>query len=317
MKYFIGLDGGGTKTKCVITNYDIKPLYEVTGGPSNFLMIGTDKVAETILNLIIQCVNHLNISYDDIAAIVLGTTGGGRRIDAEELEKAIIQLAVDKNISLKIFRVESDARIALEGAFSGKPGSILIAGTGSIMFGKDKAGNIHRVGGFGRFIGDEGSGFRLGQKGLNLIAKEFDGRGDNTKLSGLLKEKFNIDSAENLITEIYRNNFDIASVAPLVIEAAEKGDKAAINIIESEVDEIILHIKAIKKKLNERNLLLSFIGSLLTKDNLYSYLVKEEIVQQFDDVVVKEAENSPEYGAVLMAKHLYDNSQFTSQKAGS
>lgn len=308
MKYLIGLDGGGTKTKCLITDFELKPLYEAFGGPSNFLMIGTDRVAETILNLIIQCVHNLNISYDDISAIVLGTTGGGRRIDAEELEKAIIQLAVDKNISLKIFRVESDARIALEGAFSGKPGSILIAGTGSIMFGKDKAGNIHRVGGFGRFIGDEGSGFRLGQKGLNLIAKEFDGRGDNTKLSGLLKEKFNIDSPENLITEIYRNNFDIASVAPLVIEAAEKGDKAAINIIETEVDEIILHIKAIKKKLNETTLLLSFIGSLLTKDNLYSYLVKEKIVQQFDDVVVKEAENSPEYGAVLMAKHLYENS---------
>lgn len=308
MKYLIGLDGGGTKTKCLITDFELKPLYEVIGGPSNFLMIGTDKVAETILNLIIQCVNHLNISYDDISAIVLGTTGGGRRNDAEELEKAIIQLAVHKNISLKNFRVESDARIALEGAFSGKPGSILIAGTGSIMFGKDKAGNIHRVGGFGRFIGDEGSGFKLGQKGLNLIAKEFDGRGDNTKLSGLLKEKFNIDSPENLITEIYRNNFDIASVAPLVIEAAEKGDKAAINIIETEVDEIILHIKAMKKKLNEKTLLLSFIGSLLTKENIYSYLVKEKIVQQFDDVVVKESENSPEYGAVLMAKHLYENS---------
>ena len=98
---------------------------------------------------------------NDIEAIVLGTTGGGRRNDAELLEKKIFEDVKQKSISINKFRVESDARIALEGSFSGKEGSILIAGTGSIMFGKDEAGEIHRVGGFGRYIGDEGSGYRI------------------------------------------------------------------------------------------------------------------------------------------------------------
>lgn len=304
MKYLIGMDGGGTKTKCVITDFQLNPLYETTGGPSNFLMQGTDKVSETILGLIIKCVNNLQIQFSDIAAIVLGTTGGGRRSDAEDLEKAITHLAAHKNIPLNIFRVESDARIALEGAFSGKPGSILIAGTGSIMFGKDRKGNIHRVGGFGRFIGDEGSGFRLGQKGLSVVAKEFDGRGNSTLITLLLKEKFNIESPENLITEIYRNNFDIASVAPLVIESAEKGDKLAQQIIEAEADELILHIDSMKKKLNEKKMFISFIGSLITTDNYYSFRFREKIVQRFNDVVIKEPENPPEIGAVLMAMQL-------------
>lgn len=304
MKYLIGIDGGGTKSKCVITDFELNPLYEVTGGPSNFLMLGTDKVAETILSLVIQCANHLNFRYEDIAAIVLGTTGGGRRNDAEELERAITHLAAHKRIPLKNFRVESDARIALEGAFSGKPGSILIAGTGSIMFGKDKAGNIHRVGGFGRFIGDEGSGFRLGQKGLSLVAKEFDGRGNKTLISELLKEKFKIDSPESLITEIYRNNFDIASVAPLVIEAAQRGDDLAQTIIESEADELILHIDSMRKKLKEKKLFLALIGSLITTENYYSFRFKEKVVQKFDDVIIKDAENPPEIGAAIMAKQI-------------
>ncbi|BDQ04436.1 BadF/BadG/BcrA/BcrD ATPase family protein [Ignavibacterium sp.] len=304
MKYLIGIDGGGTKSKCVITDFELKPLYEVTGGPSNFLMLGTDKVAETILSLVIQCANHLNLRYEDIAAIVLGTTGGGRRNDAEELETAITHLAAHKRIPLKNFRVESDARIALEGAFSGKPGSILIAGTGSIMFGKDKAGNIHRVGGFGRFIGDEGSGFRLGQKGLSLVAKEFDGRGNKTFISELLKEKFKIDSPESLITEIYRNNFDIASVAPLVIEAAQRGDNPAQTIIESEADELILHIDSMRKKLKEKKLFLALVGSLITTENYYSFRFKEKVVQKFDDVIIKDAENPPEIGAAIMAKQI-------------
>lgn len=304
MKYLIGIDGGGTKSKCVITDSNLKPIFETTGGPSNFLMLGTEKVAETILGLIIQCVNNLNINYDDIAAIVLGTTGGGRKSDAEDLEKAVTHLAAHKRILLNKFQVESDARIALEGAFSGKPGSILIAGTGSIMFGKDSKGIIHRVGGFGRFIGDEGSGFRLGKKGLNSVAKEFDGRGNKTFISVLLKEKFKIESPENLITEIYRNNFDIASVAPLVIEAGEKGDKIAQHIIETEADELVLHIESMRKKLKEKKMYVALIGSLITTENFYSFRFREKVVQKFDDVVIKDAENPPEIGAAILAKQL-------------
>ena len=304
MKYLIGIDGGGTKSKCVITDFNLKPLFETAGGPSNFLILGTEKVAETILGLIIQCVNNLNINYDDIAATVLGTTGGGRKSDAEDLEKAITHLAAHKRIFLNKFRVESDARIALEGAFSGKPGSILIAGTGSIMFGKDSKGIIHRVGGFGRFIGDEGSGYKLGQKGLNCVAKEFDGRGNKTLISELLKDKFKIESPENLITEIYKNNFDIASVAPLVIDAAQKGDKVAQMIIETEADELVLHIESMRKKLKEKKMYVALIGSLITTENFYSFRFREKVVQKFDDVIIKDAENPPEIGAAILAKQL-------------
>lgn len=304
MKYLIGMDGGGTKTKCILTDFDLNPIYETTGGPSNFLMLGNEKVSETVLDLINECAEHQKINLADIEAIVIGTTGGGRRSDAESLENAIIESANSKKIVLKNFRVESDARIALEGAFSGKPGSILIAGTGSIMFGKDANGEIHRVGGFGRFLGDEGSGYRIGQRGLNAVAKDFDGRGNKTLMTRLALEKFSINSPEDLITEIYRNNFDIASAAPIVIEAAEKNDKEAVKIIESESDEMILHISSMKEKLNESVLYISLIGSLLTTENYYSYMFKEKVVQKFSDVVIKEAENTPEIGAVLMAKNL-------------
>ncbi len=308
MRYFIGLDGGGTKTKCIITDENLNVISEKVGGPSNFLMLGTETVTETIIQLIESCVKDSELDFHSISSIVLGTTGGGRRTDAEILENSIFNYARQKNLPISLFRVESDARIALEGAFSGKSGSILIAGTGSIMFGKDKNGTIHRVGGFGRFLGDEGSGFRLGQKGLNAVAKQFDGRGEKTLLSEYVYHEFSIKSPEELITEIYRNNFDIASVAPLVIRAAENSDKIAQEIIETESVEVILHISSMKRKLNEKILLLSFIGSLLTKDNYYSYLIKEKIVQQFDDVLIKEAENPPEIGAVIMAKELFYNS---------
>lgn len=304
MKYLFGMDGGGTKTKCVLTDINLNPIYETNGGASNFLVIGTETVSETILNLVNECASSQNISINDIESIVLGTTGGGRRNDAELLEKKIFEDAKRKSIQINKFRVDSDARIALEGAFSGKAGSILIAGTGSIMFGKDDKGEIHRVGGFGRYIGDEGSGYRIGRKGLNAVARFMDGRAKSTKIADLLDQEFSISTSEQLITEVYRNNFNIASVAPLVFEAAESGDKIAQRILEDEADELLLHITAMKTKLNVEILKVSLIGSILTTPNYFSYLFNEKVVRRFNDVKIMEAEHSPEFGAALLAKQL-------------
>ncbi len=304
MNYLIGMDGGGTKTTCIITDKENKVLFECTGGPSNFLMLGTETVTETLLSLINQCTEHLHISNDEISAIVIGTTGAGRRSDAEKLEQDFIKFAGFKGTGFKVFRVESDARAALEGAFTGKPGSILIAGTGSIMFGKDSGDIIHRVGGFGRFLGDEGSGYVLGKKGLMAVSKDFDGRGEKTIISGLVKERFNINSPELLITEIYKNNFDIASAAPLVIEAAEKGDKEALKIIEEETDELILHVQAMHIKLKEPVMNLALIGGLITHKNIYSDTFIRKLKENSVKVNLKEPDYPPAMGAVFMAKKL-------------
>ncbi len=304
MRYLIGMDGGGTKTKCVLVDSNLNQIYEAASGPSNFLVIGTETVSETILNLVNECVSSQKISIEDIGAIVLGTTGGGRRNDAELLEKKIFEDAKQKSLTINKFRVESDARIALEGAFSGKAGSILIAGTGSIMFGKDESGEIHRVGGFGRFIGDEGSGYRIGRIGLNAVARYFDGRSKPTKIADLLEQEFSIGSSETLITEVYRNNFNVAAAAPLVFEAAESGDVTAQRILEDEANELLLHITAMKTKLNQSLLKVSLIGSILTTANYFSYLFNEMVVRKHNDVKIMEAEHSPEYGAALMAKQI-------------
>ncbi len=304
MKYYIGMDGGGTKTKCVLVDSNFKTIFETTGGPSNFLVIGTETVSETILGLLKEITISQKISTNDIEAIVLGTTGGGRRSDAEILELQIINAAKQKSVTVNNFKVESDARIALEGAFTGKIGSILIAGTGSIMFGKDETGEIHRVGGFGRYIGDEGSGYRIGRKGLNAVARYFDGRAKSTKIAGLLDQEFSITSSEQLITEVYRNNFNIASVAPIVFEAAENADVTAQRILEDEADELLLHITAMKEKLKVDILKVSLIGSILTTPNYFSYLFNEKVVRRFNDVKIMEPEHSPEFGAALLAKQV-------------
>lgn len=302
MKYIIGMDGGGTKTKCVVADFDLNLKFECTGGPSNFLMQGTEKVSETLLKLIDECRENLKAEYSDFAAVLIGTTGAGRRTDAEKLENDFVDHISKKGVKLNLFRVESDARIALEGAFAGKPGSILIAGTGSIMFGKDREGNIQRVGGFGRFIGDEGSGFVIGKKGLIAASKEYDGRGLKTQITKMIADEFGISDTSALITEIYKNNFDIASVAPLVIKAAEHEDELCLNILDEETEELILHIRAMKKHLKEENMRLSLIGGTITTDNFYAKIFKDKIKRHLPNVILQQPEYPPAMGAVLMAK---------------
>jgi len=301
-RYLIGLDGGGTKTKCVITDFDFNPLYTCAGGASNFLIIGTEKVSETILSLVQESINHLNISEKEVASIFIGTTGAGRITDADKLKNDFIKYASSKGFSFLNFNVDSDARIALEGAFMGKSGALLIAGTGSIIFGKDSSGNVHRVGGFGRFLGDEGSGNTLGRKGLTAIAKDFDGRSEKTSLTEQLKKHFGIENSAQLITEVYRNNFDMASFAPHVIETAKDGDETAIKIIEDESDELILHVKSIYKMIGTEKLKLCLVGGTIATENFYAELFRKKVNEQLPAVSIIPAENPPEIGAAFMAK---------------
>ena len=302
MSFFIGIDGGGTKTKCVLSDENLNVIYETQSGPSNFLTIGTDVVTKTILSLINKCCNSQNISLSQIDGIVLGTTGAGRENDAKKLEDAVIQESQVKELHLKSFQVISDARIALEGAFAGNSGSILIAGTGSIMFGKDKDGKIHRVGGCGRLIGDEGSGLTIGRKGLNILSKYFDGRGKDTLLRHKVAEEFGITNQPELITKVYSENLSIQKVAPLVMQSAAEGDENCINILDEETNELIMHIAAMSNLLNENNMKVVFIGGTIATENYYSNMFKKKINQFLPEIQIQQAQYPPEIGAVIFAK---------------
>lgn len=297
MKYIIGIDAGGTKTDCLIAGQDGNVVSKYTGEGCNPLKDGFQKSAEKIRNAVIECNKKSNIDLNDVSVLLVGSAGVGRKHHKEQLFDAITKVSGFKNIF-----VETDARIALEGAFSGKPGCVLIAGTGSIIYGKDKVGKLHRVGGFGSLIGDQGGGYSIGRKGLIAVAKQLDGLEINTKISNLLCEKFNIKNKEDLISKVYGCKISVPETAPLVLEAAQEGDETAIIILNEESEELIEQINAMKKKLNEERLNLAFTGSLIKNENYYSKLLKEKIKKELPFVKVIEAENPPAAGAVLLAQ---------------
>jgi N-acetylglucosamine kinase-like BadF-type ATPase len=301
-RYVVGMDGGGTKTAAVIADLAGNVLWNTVGGPANFQVIGVETSANTVLDMITQCCQRVGCKYESVASVVLGFTGAGRPSDQNRMRDGVLAVAGERQVALKDVIVNSDARIALEGAFRGNPGMILIAGTGSILFGKDAEDNIHRVGGWGRFIGDEGSGYDIGRRGLGAVTKHLDGRGDVTILTTLVADRFGLKDQPTIIAEVYKNNFDIASVALLVLEAADQQDSVCAEIVSRAVDELLLHIRTMLGKIDFSGAAkLAFVGSVLTHDNILSRMLRNEIHLQTPRVNLQEPECTPAYGAVLMA----------------
>lgn len=307
MKYLIGIDGGGTKTDCAITDLSGKIIRQTAGKPSNFLIIGVEEAVENIFALIEENLFALEGDFSDVKQIVIGVAGAGRDEDAKLLEKGFMDYADQEGIHFKGVKVLSDAHIALEGAFPNSAGCILIAGTGSILFGKDEHGTIHRVGGFGRLIGDEGSGYSIGRKALNAVSKASDGRGEETMISELLNSKMNHDTSKNIISKVYKEKLDVASVAKIVIEAAEEGDPIAEDILDEEADELVLHIRSLINKINTNKLNVAFSGSLIDNINFYSELLKRKIKATLPNIKVVKPSSPPVSGAILFAKRLVND----------
>src|SRR3989304_10343407 len=136
MKYLIGLDCGATKTECAVADVKGNILHITKGNQANLLVTGINKAADNILSLLNGCVQEYGIPYSDIEKIVIGAAGAGRKEDAEKLKQSLIGSAILQGITFKSLMVVSDAQIALKGAFPNTPGCILIAGTGSIIYGK-------------------------------------------------------------------------------------------------------------------------------------------------------------------------------------
>jgi len=308
MKYLIGIDGGGTKTDCAIADLSGKIINQIKGKPSNFLVIGVEEAFENLFSLIEENLFQLEGDFADVKQIVIGVAGAGRDEDAMLLEKSFKDYAAEEGIHFKGVKVLSDAHIALEGAFPDSVGCILIAGTGSILFGKDENGIIHRVGGFGRLIGDEGSGYSIGRKALNAVSKASDGRGEETLISELLNAKMNSGSANGIINKVYTEKLDVASVARIVIQAAEESDPIAEDILDEEADELVLHIRSLINKIQSDNLNVAFSGSLIDNKNFYSDLLKQKIKFTLPNVNIVKPASSPLSGAILFAKRIASTS---------
>ena len=139
---------------------------------------------------------------------------------------------------------------------------------------------------------------------MQTVAKYFDNRTGKTILVNLLSKDLGITDRETMISKIYSGKIDIASIAKLVIESAAKGDSACKRILDNEIKEVLLHIKALPKFIQHRKIKLVFAGGIASKKNYFTTQLKKEINRKFNNITLAATKQPPEIGAVLIAKKI-------------
>jgi len=174
----------------------------------------------------------------------------------------------------------NDAELPLS-ALDGTAGVALIAGTGSIALGRDSHGTTARVGGWGHIIGDEGSGYEIGRRGLQAAVRAADGRGQTTALLELMLQHWHLDKASDIIGQIYPagDKAVIARLSPIVLMAARAGDKVARRIVQQAAGELALAVVTVSDILDfpATQIPLALAGGLLVHETDFRSQVLQRI----------------------------------------
>ncbi|HWP43004.1 MAG TPA: BadF/BadG/BcrA/BcrD ATPase family protein [Blastocatellia bacterium] len=291
-KYFLGVDGGGTKTHAVITDAYFKVIGEGMSGASNPLRAGLEEAITHIESAVLQACLNARIKIKEITAACVALAGINHPIHYHTMKDSL-----DRALRIENLQLVTDVRAALIGALDSQPGIVVIAGTGSIAMGMNGSGEEVRSGGWGPTLGDEGSGYDIARRALKAVAASFDGRSPQTVLTERFCRKLGVASAADLPGVIYNSDsepVEIASLAELVSEAALEGDPVACEILEQAGLELgQLAISVIERLgLERESFLVACVGSV--------FLAGEPVLRPFREAVLSVAPGA-RVGAPLFA----------------
>jgi glucosamine kinase len=271
--YVMGIDGGGSTIRVVIMTHEREILAEYLGPAVNPSVAGREEAARRIQAAMRESIRQAGLLPEQISGVGLGVAGASNRYEwaVEWLRGLAGQVTPQARIV-----PGSDYEIALVGAHGQRFGLLLLAGTGSLAYGVNAAGESALVGGWGYLLGDEGSGYWLGSQALRAAARMADGRGRRTMLHEAVLTALNLVQPLDLIPFLYGENprvADVARLAPLVLDCAAQGDSVARGLVETAALELALAVRAVAHRLDMHGHAPMFAGSLLAGANPLSTLL--------------------------------------------
>ncbi len=224
MSDYIGVDAGGTRTAVLIAK-DTRIIARATGAPGAVRPGRALQAASRITAAVRHALTNAGLLHGDV--LVVGAAGVGRDPERTELREFLRGERLAERVI-----VTGDLDIALEAAFGAKPGIVLVSGTGSVAVGRAPDGVVHRRGGYGWQMGDEGSGYAIGRAALLAVGQARDGRGPTTLLSDLLLTQGPAQGFDELVRwSTTAEPGEVAALALLVFEAAKRKDALAGEIV--------------------------------------------------------------------------------------
>lgn len=266
--FIAGIDGGGTHTRIEIRDMENGFVRGGEFGPFNINSVGACAFRSLLREVFLWCGGMA-----DCARLCIGTAGISNPLVREILTEELADAGFKGQ-----WKLCGDQEIALRGAMDGA-GVVVIAGTGSICFGKNEAGETARSGGYGHLIDDGGSGYALGRAVLSGAVRSLDGRvGDSGILQAVCAGLGS--GPEGIVPFVYSPQTDKAAIAKfsaIALELAERGDPEAVRILCKEADALAEMVGAVQRRLGMKGCRIAMLGGLLTEENVYRKVVEEKL----------------------------------------
>ena len=296
MRYMLAIDGGGTKTEVAVATETGEIISRSYSGPSNWTTTPRKIAQENMIEGIESALKQ--VPGIKIGLITAGVAGAARK--EWELKEFLESLNIAKEVI-----VTTDAHIALVGALLGMEGIIVIAGTGSISYGR-RDDRERRTGGWGYLLGDEGSAYDVGRRGMMAALKAYDGRGEKTLLLDMFYEYLGQGDVEALIRIIYERPKDIISgFARYVVRSGEMGDMVALDILNTASYELSLLGISTAEGLGyqrENRFNLAYTGGFFKAKDIVVEPFVNFIKEKFPDASIFPAKAEPVVGAIILGK---------------
>jgi N-acetylglucosamine kinase-like BadF-type ATPase len=303
MTYFLGVDGGATSTACAVCDDQGRVLGVGHGGPSNHIFApgGEARARSAVETALRDAEAAAGLPQVEFACAHFGMTGINRDTEpARVLARVVASL-----LTARITQIDNDASIALAGALAGRPGVIVIAGTGSVAFGRDPSDREARVGGWGYLFGDEGSAFAIGLAGVRAALRARDGVGPTTVLEARTSQQFGRRLAEIplLYYEGRIQRSEIAAFAPAVTGAAASGDSVALSLVVEAAHGLAAAAAAVITQLvwPDDAVPLAPVGGVFKAGRVILDPLKAALAARAPGAILVPARFTPAVGALLLA----------------
>ncbi len=301
--FYIGVDGGGSRTRALVGDEEGRELASAEGGRSAVTPGKADASAATISSVVREALQKAGLPESARPRVmVCGVAGVGRDVEM----RALLTALESEELAEEVI-VEPDAMIALYDAFEDGPGILLVGGTGSVAFGRGPRGEISRTGGWGPVIGDEGSGGWIGRRALGIVTASSDGREPETALLGAILTATECASPLELVAwAATADQRAMGALAPVVLSTAAAGDVRAASLVALAAEELVLHARSLATSLfgDERAAIpMALSGGLLRKGSLLRKRLEQRLRSAVPGAQLKSEEIVPVRGALRSAAH--------------
>ncbi len=291
MEYYLVCDGGGTKTDFLLFDKQGRVYAYTRRSGTNVNFIDQKEALEAVLSGIGECVLTAGIEVGKIRHILLFIPGFKSCLEP-----------LKKKLDREDILLFGDMKNAFYGALGLPHGIVVLSGTGSFSFGRDRKGEEAVCGGWGPLFGDGGSGYHIGVLCLAKVAWLYDNKMESPLLEKLCLESMKLESAGQLKTAAYKPEFtrkDVAALCEIVAKAARQNDPYALEILHDAVKALMADVKTITGQLDADGLPVSLIGGVVKMGPLFEDLFKAELASSFPQCCYRSAKYDPLVGAAL------------------